>query len=44
MQLRVARHTDRLAAVVAFYWAEHGLSFEDADGFRVVLVPERWDG
>jgi ribosomal protein S18 acetylase RimI-like enzyme len=24
------------------YWAEHGLTFEDPDGFRVVLVPERW--
>lgn len=25
------------------YWAEHGRTFEDPDGFRVVLVPERWD-
>jgi catechol 2,3-dioxygenase-like lactoylglutathione lyase family enzyme len=24
------------------YWAAHGLTFEDPDGFRVVLVPERW--
>ena len=24
------------------YWAEHGLTFQDPDGFRVVLVPERW--
>jgi catechol 2,3-dioxygenase-like lactoylglutathione lyase family enzyme len=24
------------------YWAEHGLTFTDPDGFRVVLVPERW--
>jgi catechol 2,3-dioxygenase-like lactoylglutathione lyase family enzyme len=24
------------------YWAEHGLTFEDPDGFRVVLVPEDW--
>ena len=24
------------------YWAEHGLTFEDPDGFRVVLVPEQW--
>jgi len=24
------------------YWATHGLTFEDPDGFRVVLVPERW--
>jgi len=26
------------------YWAEHGLTFADPDGFRVVLVPERWEG
>ncbi len=26
------------------YWAEHGLTFQDPDGFRVVLVPERWEG
>jgi YycE-like protein len=26
------------------YWADHGLTFEDPDGFRVVLVPERWPG
>lgn len=25
------------------YWAAHGLTFEDPDGFRIVLVPERWD-
>ncbi|MDX6583031.1 MAG: hypothetical protein QOI10_2215 [Solirubrobacterales bacterium] len=24
------------------YWAEHGITLEDPDGFRVVLVPERW--
>ena len=24
------------------YWAEHGLTLEDPDGFRVVLVPEAW--
>lgn len=24
------------------YWAEHGFTLEDPDGFRVVLVPERW--
>ena len=24
------------------YWAAHGVTFEDPDGFRVVLVPERW--
>jgi YycE-like protein len=25
------------------YWARHGLTFQDPDGFRVVLVPERWE-
>jgi catechol 2,3-dioxygenase-like lactoylglutathione lyase family enzyme len=25
------------------YWAEHGVTFRDQDGFRVVLVPERWE-
>jgi catechol 2,3-dioxygenase-like lactoylglutathione lyase family enzyme len=25
------------------YWAERGLTFADPDGFRVVLVPERWN-
>jgi hypothetical protein len=25
------------------YWAEHGMTFQDPDGFRVVLVPERWE-
>lgn len=25
------------------YWAEHGVTYEDPDGFPVVLVPERWD-
>jgi catechol 2,3-dioxygenase-like lactoylglutathione lyase family enzyme len=24
------------------YWAEHGVTIEDPDGFRVVLVGERW--
>jgi GNAT superfamily N-acetyltransferase/catechol 2,3-dioxygenase-like lactoylglutathione lyase family enzyme len=26
------------------YWAGHGVTVEDPDGFRVVLVPERWHG
>jgi catechol 2,3-dioxygenase-like lactoylglutathione lyase family enzyme len=26
------------------YWATHGVTFEDPDGFRVVLVPESWPG
>jgi catechol 2,3-dioxygenase-like lactoylglutathione lyase family enzyme len=25
------------------YWAAHGVTVEDPDGFRVVLVPERWE-
>jgi catechol 2,3-dioxygenase-like lactoylglutathione lyase family enzyme len=25
------------------YWADHGTTIEDPDGFRVVLVPERWE-
>jgi len=24
------------------YWAENGVTIEDPDGFRVVLVPRRW--
>ena len=34
----------RVAAVAPAnpYWADHGLTFEDPDGFRVVLVPEAW--
>lgn len=24
------------------YWTTHGVTLEDPDGFRVVLVPERW--
>jgi catechol 2,3-dioxygenase-like lactoylglutathione lyase family enzyme len=25
------------------YWDEHGKTFEDPDGYRVVLVQRRWD-
>jgi catechol 2,3-dioxygenase-like lactoylglutathione lyase family enzyme len=78
MHLRVARHTERLEEVVAFYrdglglpeigrfrghdgydgvfleipgsgahlelttGGRHGITYEDPDGFRVVLVPEPW--
>src|ERR687885_610899 len=46
MQLRIARHTERLPELVAFYRDGIGLveigTFEDHDGFRVVLVPEPW--
>jgi catechol 2,3-dioxygenase-like lactoylglutathione lyase family enzyme len=24
------------------YWAAHGITIEDPDGFRVVLVPDAW--
>jgi hypothetical protein len=24
------------------YWTQHGVTVEDPDGFRVVLVPEAW--
>jgi len=24
------------------YWKKHGVTVADPDGFRVVLVPERW--
>lgn len=26
------------------YWAQHGVTIEDPDGFRLVLVPERSNG
>ena len=26
------------------YWAAHGITIQDPDGFLVVLVPERWNG
>jgi len=26
------------------YWAEHGTTYADPDGFRVVLVPQDWPG
>ena len=26
------------------YWAEHGLTFEDPDGFHIVLVPQTLKG
>jgi catechol 2,3-dioxygenase-like lactoylglutathione lyase family enzyme len=25
------------------YWADHGVTYADPDGFRVVLVPDRWE-
>jgi catechol 2,3-dioxygenase-like lactoylglutathione lyase family enzyme len=42
----VRRAGERLGAVPVApanpYWAVHGVTYEDPDGFRVVLVPERW--
>ncbi len=48
MQLRVGRHTEHLDDLVGFYrdglgLTEHGVTFEDPDGVRLVLVPEPWD-
>jgi ribosomal protein S18 acetylase RimI-like enzyme len=38
----VARLGAEPVAAANPYWAEHGVTFADPDGFRVVLVPERW--
>jgi predicted N-acetyltransferase YhbS len=38
----LARSGARPVAPANPYWAEHGVTVEDPDGFRVVLVPERW--
>jgi catechol 2,3-dioxygenase-like lactoylglutathione lyase family enzyme len=37
-----ARLTVPAVAPANPYWADRGLTFEDPDGFRVVLVPEAW--
>ena len=37
-----ARLTEPAVTPANPYWADHGLTFEDPDGFRVVLVPEAW--
>jgi catechol 2,3-dioxygenase-like lactoylglutathione lyase family enzyme len=37
-----ARLTVPAVAPANPYWADHGLTVEDPDGFRVVLVPESW--
>ncbi len=46
IELRVARHTGRLAALAAFYRDGLGLEelggFEDHDGYAGVLVPAAW--
>ena len=38
----VARIGARPVAPANPYWGEHGVTLEDPDGFRVVLVPEHW--
>jgi ribosomal protein S18 acetylase RimI-like enzyme len=38
----VARLSAEPVAPANPYWAEHGVTLADPDGFRVVLVPERW--
>jgi catechol 2,3-dioxygenase-like lactoylglutathione lyase family enzyme len=40
----VARAGARPVASANPYWDEHGVTIEDPDGFRVVLVPARWRG
>jgi catechol 2,3-dioxygenase-like lactoylglutathione lyase family enzyme len=42
---RIASQLDHPPVTAANpYWAEHGTTFEDPDGFGIVLVPERWRG
>jgi len=36
VQVRIARHTANP------FWADHGVTLVDPDGFRVILVPESW--
>jgi catechol 2,3-dioxygenase-like lactoylglutathione lyase family enzyme len=42
----VARMRERVGAEAVEpanpYWKQHGVTVADPDGFRVVLVPERW--
>lgn len=43
MQVRVARQTAQLDAVVTFYRDRLGLpEIADPDGFRIVLVADTW--
>jgi catechol 2,3-dioxygenase-like lactoylglutathione lyase family enzyme len=42
---KVASRLDAASVTAANpYWAEHGTTFADPDGFRIVLVPDRWRG
>jgi ribosomal protein S18 acetylase RimI-like enzyme len=42
VQAALARLGTEPIAAANPYWDEHGVTLEDPDGFRVVLVPERW--
>jgi hypothetical protein len=42
VQAVVARLGANPVAPANPYWAQHGLTFADPDGARVVLVPEHW--
>ena len=42
VQAVVARLGAEPVAPANPYWSEHGVTLEDPDGFRVVLVPEPW--
>ncbi len=41
-KLSVARPSDDLEAVIRFYWDRQGITFEDPDGYRVVLQRTDW--
>jgi hypothetical protein len=38
-----SRALDEPVAPANPYWAEHGVTFADPDGFPLVLVPESWE-
>jgi catechol 2,3-dioxygenase-like lactoylglutathione lyase family enzyme len=40
----IARLGSHAVAPANPYWGEHGVTLEDPDGFRVVLVPDKWPG
>ncbi len=40
----LSRAGARPVAAANPYWDRHGVTILDPDGFRVVLVPEHWDG
>ena len=40
----IARLGSHAVAAANPYWAANGVTLEDPDGFRVVLVPDEWPG